>query len=1164
MNTRVPLADAVAETSPYVGLSYFTEGHAELFFGREAERTTIIGNLRAARLTLLYAESGVGKSSLLRAGVQARLLEIARRTRTNDGGSRYIPVVFASWRDEPIAELIREISGAIEPFLGPDAAIPLPAEDLPGAIERASSATGATLLVILDQFEEYFLYGSGETHAGSFADALARCVNDREVRANFLIAVREDAYAGLGSLFRERIVNVYANFLRLERLGRGAARSAIVGPVERYNSVHPAEEAVDLEPALIEAVLDQVRQGSVSFDGAGRGSIAERDGDRPAEERIETPYLQLVMSTLWERERAEGSRVLRRSTLDALGGAREIAHAHLNGALNRLPAAQRETAVEVFDHLVTPSGTKIVHKVSDLARYAARPASEVETLVETLASGRERILRPVPAPPGEETDGGRVEIFHDVLAPAILAWRAGQTAARLEAEKLEAEAQASRERRRARMFRMLSVVSGTLLIVAVAGFVLARIETSRARTAERSAVSLQLAHEAQTELGSGALAQGVLLSMEAYRYANTPQSRYSLVRALAATQAMQSTFPDYSSAVTTVAFRPDGRVLATGDAAGTIVLEDEASGRPVATLPGSSSINDVAYSPNGAMLAAADQAGAIVLWNPQTRRVLRRIDPHAGAINAIAFSPGGGLLASANADDTVTLWNPLTGQRLRTLHGHTAAVEDVAFSPDGRLLASGSDDHTVILWDPSNGRRIRTLRGHTAGITAVAFAPGGGQLAASSNDDTIIVWNVADGRELHVLRGSTSYVDDVAYSPDGTTIASAGDDDQVRLYDARTGAMLRVLRGHSAPVDSLAYNPSGTLLASSGQDDLVIQWYARPPLLRRTFTGDTQQVFGVAVSRNGQLIASAGEDGTVRIWDASTGRLIHVLRGHAGPVEAVAFSPNGTELASADADHTVIEWNVASGALLRTLRGDTDIVYAVAYSPNGREIASGSADDSTIVWNAATGQRMATLVGHTDYVDAVTFSPSGRTLATGSADKSIILWSVGNHRRIRTLTGDTNTVEALAFSPNGRQLASASLDGTVMLWNVATGRPIGQPLRGHNGGVISVAFSPDGRTLASGGVDDSVIVWDVRSQLGEPFVTQSGPVSSLAYTDGGASLVSGSVDGTVDLLGPVPASLTAQAVDRRLCGVVRRNLTSAEWRAFVPGQAYQATCPGSA
>src|SRR5947208_3597959 len=113
-------ASAMARTvSPYVGLNHYTEVDAEWFFGRDDECQTIIGNLRAARLTLLYAQSGVGKSSVLHAGVARQLRELAQRQLAERGSPRYIPVVFGAWKDDPVEDLIEAIESALEPFLPP-------------------------------------------------------------------------------------------------------------------------------------------------------------------------------------------------------------------------------------------------------------------------------------------------------------------------------------------------------------------------------------------------------------------------------------------------------------------------------------------------------------------------------------------------------------------------------------------------------------------------------------------------------------------------------------------------------------------------------------------------------------------------------------------------------------------------------------------------------------------------------------------------------------------------------------------------------------------------------------------------------------------------------------------------------------------------------------
>lgn len=441
--------------APYLGLNYYSEADAHIFFGREAERRKIIGNLRTARLTLLYAGSGVGKSSLLRAGVAARLWELAgERPPESSAGersaaqaARYVPVVFSAWKDDPVQTLVAEVEAALRRF-SPDAHPPVAPDSLEHALEQASTTIDATLLVILDQFEEYFLYQDSEA---TFADQLARCINRPDLRVRFLIATRDDAYAMLGDLFKGRLPNVYGNYLRLGNLQDDAAREAIRKPLARYNELHGNGRPIEIEPELVEAVLAQVRSGRVALDAAAVGG---QNAGSPNGDEIETPYLQLVMKRLWDEETSERSNTLRLATLTRLGGAEAIVKSHLDAALNALPEPMRVVAVDVFHHLITPSRSKIAHDVRSLAEYTGHSESDVAALLETLSRGDTRILRPVPSPPGRE-GGPRYEVFHDVLAEPILDWRARQRSEGVE-----------RERRRLEI-RSARLISGLLSVVAI-------------------------------------------------------------------------------------------------------------------------------------------------------------------------------------------------------------------------------------------------------------------------------------------------------------------------------------------------------------------------------------------------------------------------------------------------------------------------------------------------------------------------------------------------------------------------------------------------------------------------------------------------------------------------------------------------------------------------
>ena len=222
--------------SPYFGLDYYEEKFGAWFFGRETEGSKIITNLRAARLTLLHAESGVGKSSLLRAGVAWRMRKLADDSLARRGTARSVPIVFSSWKDDPVVELAGTIRAAIRPYLAGRPEPELQTDQLDAAVGAASDAANTSLLIMLDQFEEYFLYRSREPTPERFADELARCINRTDLRANFLIAIREDAYAGLGDLFKGRIANVYGNYLHVDYLDRASAEKAIREPLDIYNS----------------------------------------------------------------------------------------------------------------------------------------------------------------------------------------------------------------------------------------------------------------------------------------------------------------------------------------------------------------------------------------------------------------------------------------------------------------------------------------------------------------------------------------------------------------------------------------------------------------------------------------------------------------------------------------------------------------------------------------------------------------------------------------------------------------------------------------------------------------------------------------------------------------------------------------------------------------
>jgi hypothetical protein len=328
-------------SSPYPGLSPYDEGDAGRFFGRRRERDLVIADLLTSRLTVLYGPSGVGKSSLLRAAVLPRL---RRGEGLPAGGSPRTVAVVDGWREDPAGAVL----GAVAEATGGE-----PAEErkpFDEAIAVLVERSGGILLLVLDHFEEYFLYHGGRDDPVSAG--LPRLLARGDVRARVLISVREDALASLDRL-EGSTSPLFGNLLRLGPLSDAAAREAIEKPLDA--------EPVTLEPGLADHVVRLLHEHEPRA-GAARGlHPAFEDGVEPA-------YLQLVMRRLWEQETAAGSSVLRIATLEAMGSMRAIVGDHLRDAMGRLTAAEQRRMAEAFRYLVTPSGAKIAQRRDDLAR----------------------------------------------------------------------------------------------------------------------------------------------------------------------------------------------------------------------------------------------------------------------------------------------------------------------------------------------------------------------------------------------------------------------------------------------------------------------------------------------------------------------------------------------------------------------------------------------------------------------------------------------------------------------------------------------------------------------------------------------------------------------------------------------------------------------------
>jgi WD40 repeat protein/serine/threonine protein kinase len=541
----------------------------------------------------------------------------------------------------------------------------------------------------------------------------------------------------------------------------------------------------------------------------------------------------------------------------------------------------------------------------------------------------------------------------------------------------------------------------------------------------------------------------------------------------------------------------------------TILLWDAHTGERIAErVDGlNPAIISLAFSPDGKVLAAAGFRGEVKLWD--TNRLgdpnsEPRILTHSGVISGVAFSPDGRRFAASSLDGPVIVWEVESGRAI-ALRGHSGGTTDVAFSHDGAVIATVGNDRAVRIWDAASGRELRQLLGHTDAVHGVAFRPDGRCVASAGLDQTIRVWDTEIGRELYTLRGHGGGVSGVAYSPDGARLASASIDGTVKIWAAMASPEVRVVRGHSLPVFGLAFSPDSTRLVSSagaylssGPPGEAQVWDLLTGQVMQTFRGHPGGVLCAAFGADGQSVASAGGtwddakrryvSGDAQLWEAATGKVRQTFMRHTDAVWSVAFNHDGTLLATASRDSTINLWVVKTGECFATLPGHASVVKKVAFSPDGKHLASGGKDGEAWVWDLATREKVYSFLSGTRALEDLAYSRDGTRLATANVDGQITVRdTAAGHAVVMTLWHNTlaglghGGLWALAFSPDGTRLASTGLDGRVILWDVATGQSI-LSLRGRAGDLRSVTFSPDGAWLAAGGIDGSVQLWDGRSR----------------------------------------------------------------------------------
>jgi len=371
----------------------------------------------------------------------------------------------------------------------------------------------------------------------------------------------------------------------------------------------------------------------------------------------------------------------------------------------------------------------------------------------------------------------------------------------------------------------------------------------------------------------------------------------------------------------------------------------------------------MAFSPDGKLIASGGEGGRIRVWDIESggQRTLGRLGHPlrpGPRILSLSFSPDGAMLASGDDWGGITFWDVLSGKERNVIgEGHQGPVSSISFTSNSSQLLTGSWDGTVRVWEVASGRTLLRYEGHEEIVTLVAEVPFSNYLVSGCARNTLRIWD----RELRVeaRRMQKPYPEFLAVSYarsfDGHSIAMTfcHGEPSAFILDARTGGENQRVEGSIHDLRFPAFSPDGKSLAvlHGGGVKFVDCTTGK---VRNSLDIGGRSVQFLGFSPVGDILATTDDEGHVFLWDVVDSKAL--LSFASGVPNAIfAFSPDGKMLATAGPDNSEIRlWEVGSTNAIQTFVTDASGVVSMCFSPDGRRLASGNVDGTALIWDVVS------------------------------------------------------------------------------------------------------------------------------------------------------------------------------------------------------------------
>jgi WD40 repeat protein/tetratricopeptide (TPR) repeat protein len=888
--------------------------------GRQTDIDALVERVKRndCRLTVIHGPSGVGKSSLLQAGLVPALRQVIHQSRS------MLPVVvehYEDWRGELAAKLAAS-SGEESAIL---------------AQLRENDRRNLITVLIFDQFEEFFFKHADVLERRQWYDFLRECLDVPFIWV--FLSLREDYVHYL--LECDRLANL--TLINNDILNKNVRY--YLGNFDRERAKSVIRELTERSPYRLESALVDRMVGDLS---------AELGEVRPIE-------MQVVGAQMLQSE----ARITTLAVYEGLGEKpkQTLVERWLTQVVQDCGKENEELAQRVLVALTEEPEKRPVKTKTELQREVRllTPALSPEDRELTVQGDLEFVLTvligsglafEIPAIPEVS-----YQLIHDYLVAPIRQQFGVKLAKQLEEERQKRKLAEANLQKRNRFLLQGSVLA-VIVFAALGGtalFLALQANEQRAK-AEEQTVNTQAVADSLYWKG---LMDGEFLNLEeqitTLEKAKTWQGKLTELRGdnrlellstiHRATSVLRekNRFQGHRASVLSVAFSPDGNSILTGSNDNTAKLWSR-DGTLLQTFSGHQAyVLSVAFSPDGNTILTGSNDNTAKLWS-RDGTLLRTFSGHQSAVNSVAFSPDGNFILTGGNDNKAKLWShDSTG--LQTFSGHQSAVNSVAFSPDGNSILTSSNDNKAKLWS-RKGKLLQTFSGHQSAVNSVAFSPDGNSILTGSNDNTAKLWS-RDGRVLQTFSEHQSAVNSVAFSPNGNFILTGSDDNTAKLW-SRDGRVLQTFSGHQYSVNSVAFSPDGNFILT-GSNDKTAKLWSRDGRVLQTFSGHQFAVLSVAFSPDGNAILTGSNDKTAKLWSRD-GTLLQTFSGYQNSVLSVAFSPDGNAILTGSNDNTAKLWS-RDGRVLQTFSGHQSSVSSVAFSPDGNTILTGSSDSTAKLWN---------------------------------------------------------------------------------------------------------------------------------------------------------------------------------------------------------------------